>query len=85
MLLNGVRAASESPLTIIPVPCGTVKLLWQFACGFIFFVPSFDSTPESAAKSIIIDFRKQEKEVRIQGKDQRKTETERYEQRGARP
>jgi len=58
------------------VPCSTIKLLWLSAWGFIFFVPSFDSTPESAEKSIIIDFTRQEKEVRIQGKDLAKTETE---------
>lgn len=60
------------------VRSGVVELLWQSSYGFISFVPSFDSTLKSAEKSIIIDFTRQEKEVRIQGKDQGKTETERH-------
>lgn len=50
----------------------------QFACGFISFVPSFDFTPESAEKSITIDFGRKEKTVGILGKNQGETETERY-------
>lgn len=78
VLLNGVKPGSESSLTIIPVPHGTAELLQQFTGGFISFVPSFDFTPESAEKSITIDFGRQEKAVGIQGKNQGKTETERY-------
>lgn len=62
-----------------------VELLWKSSRGFIFFVPSFDSALESAEKSIVIDFTWQEKEVRIQGKEWSKTETERFQQRGERP
>ncbi len=49
-----------------------MELLWQFACGFISFVPSFDSTPESAEKSITIDFRRQERQLEFKGRTRRR-------------